>query len=162
MKNKFSGVLYMGLSTGIIEACIKEAKKSEYRFMLGCVVFKGTRIIAKAHNEIRSCANINPKFRRFYNSLHSEIAAFLNCKNWKNLKGADLLVMKVSKTTGSISNAKPCYHCQSAIKAVGIRNVYYSNADGSISMTKAKDLDATIEDLPPLNDEYNTSNTFTH
>ena len=153
----------MGLSTGIIEACIKEARKSEYRFMLGCVIFKGTRIISKAHNEIRSCANINPKFRRFYNSLHSEINALLKTKNWNKLKGADLLVIKVSKTTGSISNAKPCYHCQTAIKAVGIRNVYYSDKDGTISMIKAKDLNATIEDLPPLNEDSNTTSiTWSH
>lgn len=140
------------LSTGIIEACIKEAKKSEYIFKMGAVIFKGNRIIGKGHNAIRSCSNIDPKYRRFNNALHCELRALLSVKNWKNLKGADILVIKISKTTGSLSNAKPCYHCQQALKAVGMRNVYYSDTNGGISMTKAKDLNATIADLSPLND----------
>ena len=140
------------LGAGIVEACIKEAKKSEYRFKMGAVIFKGNRIIGKGYNAIRSCSSIDPKYRRFNNALHCELRALLSVKNWKNLKGADMLVIKISKTTGSLSNAKPCYHCQCALQSVGIRNVYFTDVNGTISMIKAKDLNLTIDDLTPLHE----------
>lgn len=130
----------MGLSVGIIERCISEAKKSDYRFKLGAVIFKGSRIISASHNYLRSCANIKPQYRKWSNSLHAEQAAILAAGEWSKLKGCDLLVMKISKTTGSISNARPCEFCMATMVHVGIKRVYYSDENGSIAVLDLRKL----------------------
>lgn len=126
----------MGLSIGIINRAIAEANKSTYNVRLGCVIFKGSRIISSAHNSIRCCSSINKRYRKWENSLHAEQAAILKAGNWDNLKGCSLLVLKVSKKEKLLSNAKPCKFCMATIKFVGIKNVYYSNENGEIVMEK--------------------------
>lgn len=122
----------MGLSVGVIKRCIEEANKSTYRFHIGCVIFKGNRIISSGHNYIRSCSSISAKHRAWENSLHAEQAAIINAGDKNKLKGCSILVMKVSKTNGYLSNAKPCPYCQASIDYVGIKNVYYTNEEGEI------------------------------
>ena len=124
----------MSLTVGIIERCISEARKSDYRFKIGAVIFKGPRIISSAHNYIRSCSAIKPQYRKWFNSLHAEQAAIINAGDVKKLKGCDILVMKVSKTEESISNAMPCKFCMASLIKVGIRKVYYSDDCGNISV----------------------------
>lgn len=120
------------ITSGVIKRCLEEAKKSEYIVKVGCVIFKGSKIISSAHNDLRSCSGISTKHRKWMNSLHAEQAAILNAGSWNKLKGCSLLVMKVSKTLSRLSNAKPCNFCEATIRYVGIKNVYYTNEDGEI------------------------------
>ncbi len=122
----------MGLTTGIINKAIEESEKSNYHIKMGCVIFKGTRIISYAHNGLRNCNGIHKRFRKWENSLHAEQAAALKAGNWDNLKGCSVLVLKVSKTEKLLSNAKPCKYCEATLKFLGIKNVYYSNSSGEI------------------------------
>ncbi len=122
----------MSITVGVIKRCIEEAKKSDFSVKIGCVIFKGSKIISSAHNNLRSCSGISEKHRKWRNSLHAEQAAILNAGSWDKLKGCSLLVMKVSKTKGYLSNAKPCKFCEATIRYVGIKNVYYTNEDGEI------------------------------
>ena len=128
----------MPITSGIIKLCLLESEKSNYRFKIGAVVFKGNRILSSGHNEIRS-SNIPSKHKLYNNSVHAEQAALLGT-DWNKLKGCSILVMRCSKTKGSLSNAKPCSLCQKLLAHIGIRNIYYSNEMGEIVHAKLEGL----------------------
>ena len=128
----------MPITSGIIKLCLLESEKSNYRFKIGAVVFKGNRILSSGHNEIRS-SNIPSKHNLYINSVHAEQAALLGT-DWNKLKGCSILVMRCSKTKGNLSNAKPCPLCQKLLAHIGIRNIYYSNEIGEIVHAKLEDL----------------------
>ena len=100
------------MTSGILKLALEEAESSTYRFRVGAVVFKGSRILASGHNGIRS-SRIHPLHKNYNNALHAEQDAILNVKDWSTLKGCSILVVKVSKTKGTISMAKPCPMCNS-------------------------------------------------
>lgn len=120
----------MGITVGIIKRCLEECEQSTYRFKIGAVVFSGKRIISSGHNGIRS-SSIHKKYKVYENSLHAEQSALLGA-DWRKLKNCSILVMKCSKTTKQISNAKPCIFCMSMLKHIGIKDIYYSNEHGEI------------------------------
>ena len=120
----------MPITSGIIKLCLLESEKSNYRFKIGAVVFKGNRILSSGHNEIRS-SNIPNKHKLYNNSVHAEQAALLGT-DWNKLKGCSILVMKCSKTLKQLSNAKPCPMCMKVLEHVGIKDIYYSNEQGEI------------------------------
>lgn len=119
------------MNVSIIKAAINEAEKSNCRFRIGCVIFKGKHIISKAHNEFRYKSNLHPKYKRFKFSLHAEQSAILNAR--KDLKRANILVVRLNND-GELLLAKPCKYCQAYIEKVGIRKVYYTNNIGEISL----------------------------
>ena len=120
---------------------MEEANKSEYIFHMGAVIFKGKRIISSGHNYIRSCSTIRPIYKKWSNSVHSELACILNAGDWRKLKGCDMLVMKISKKYGLLSNAKPCKYCLNTCLLVGIRRIYYTNEEGCIVSMDLNKLD---------------------
>ena len=120
------------LTSGIINLCIGEAKNSDYRFKIGAVIFKNTRILSSAHNELRYSCILGTKYRAWKNSLHAEQAAILKIKNKDILRGASMLIIKTSKTLGLLSNAKPCEWCIRSLIHFGFKSVYYSNEKGEI------------------------------
>ena len=128
----------MPITSGIIKLCLLESEKSNHRFKIGAVVFKGNRILSSGHNEIRS-SNIPSKHKLYNNSVHAEQAALLGT-DWNKLKGCSILVMRCSKTKGNLSNAKPCPLCQKLLAHIGIRNIYYSNEMGEIVHAKLEGL----------------------
>ena len=128
----------MPITSGIIKLCLLESEKSNYRFKIGAVVFKGNRILSSGHNEIRS-SNIPSKHKLYNNSVHAEQAALLGT-DWNKLKGCSILVMRCSKIKGNLSNAKPCPLCQKLLAHIGIRNIYYSNEMGEIVHAKLEGL----------------------
>ena len=127
------------ISSGIIKRCLEECEKSTYRFRIGAVIFKGSRIISSGHNGIRSSSQIKSKFKKYENSLHAEQAALMNI-NWNKVKGCSILVLKISKTKKQLSNAKPCPLCQKLLAHIGTHNIYYSNEMGEIVYSKLEDL----------------------
>ena len=118
------------LTSGIIKACLEEASKSTYIFKVGCVIFKGKRIIGVGHNGIRS-SKVHPKYKLFKNSLHAEQAALLGL-DWSGLKGMSVLVMRIRRSEGKLYLALHCKMCQSLLLEVGIRDCYFSGSDGQI------------------------------
>ena len=127
------------ISSGIIKRCLEECEKSTYRFRIGAVIFKGSRIISSGHNDIRSTSQIKDKYKKFENSLHAEQAALMNI-DWSKVKGCSILVIKISSSKGILSMAKPCKICQKLLTHIGIHNVYYSNEKGEIIKSKLEDL----------------------
>lgn len=119
------------ISSGIIKRCLEECEKSTYRFRIGAVIFKGSRIISSGHNGIRSVSQIKDKFKKYENSLHAEQAALISI-DWNKVKGCSILVMKISPSKGTLSMALPCEMCRAILNHVGIKNIYYTNQKGEI------------------------------
>lgn len=123
------------MTPGILKLSLEECEKSTYRFKMGAVVFKGTRILASGHNGIRS-SRIHPLHKYYNNSLHAEQNCILNVKDWSTLKGCSILVIRISKTRKILSLAKPCSMCMDLLRYVGIKTVFYSTSDGKIVSEK--------------------------
>jgi deoxycytidylate deaminase len=106
------------------------ATNSCYHIQLGCVIFKGKRIVSTGYNvACRSVRSINRKFIKFPGSIHAEVAAILAAK--QDLKGCDILVVRLGKM-GLLAQAKPCPMCMNYLDYVGIRQVWYSDTEGKV------------------------------
>lgn len=114
--------------SSILKLAIEEASKSNHKQRIGCVIFKGKRIISSAHNAVRS-NKIPHKFKNFLESSHAEAQCIIKAR--RNLKDYDILVVRLNNK-GEMLLAKPCEFCQDFIDFVGIRNVYYTTNDGKI------------------------------
>ena len=124
----------MPITSGIIKLCLLESEKSNYRFKIGAVVFKGSRILSSGHNEIRSVRYINNRYKTYLNTLHAEQAALLHL-DWNRLKNASICIIRATQN-GVLGNAKPCPMCMGLIQHVKIKTIWYSDADGNIVSTK--------------------------
>lgn len=95
-----------------VEKAANVAVESDYLYQLGALVFKGGKILSLGHNKIGS---------------HAEVDA-LNQLKPHQTRGADLLVVRVSKT--GLAMSKPCPICQIVIKNRGIKRVFYTTRNG--------------------------------
>lgn len=126
------------LSVGIINAAIKEAKKSSfYPFRLGAVIFNHNSILSVGYNQVRS-NHIPNEFKHFYETLHCETAAVLNYKkDLSNLKNCEMLVIRISRSVNNnLVMAKPCIWCERLLRKIQLKRVYYSNDLGEIVSLK--------------------------
>ena len=121
----------VSLTSGIITRALEECKLSNYRIRLGAVIFNKKAIISSGHNDIRS-SSVPEKHKVWPNSIHAEQDAVFNCRDWSKLKGCSILVLKLSKVTKELSNAKPCPTCLELLRFVGIKTIHYSNQFGNI------------------------------
>ena len=119
------------ISSGIIKRCLEECEKSTYRFRIGAVIFKGSRIISSGHNGIRSVFQIKNKFKKYENSLHAEQSALMNI-DWSKVKGCSIPVMRNSPSKRILGMSEPCETCMGILNHVGIKNIYYTNHKGEI------------------------------
>lgn len=94
----------------------EQALSSDYMYQLGALVFKGGKILAVGNNK----ANV-----------HAEVDA-LNQLKPHQTKGADLVVVRISKT--GLAMSKPCPICQIVIRNRGIKRVFYTTRNGMNTM----------------------------
>lgn len=118
----------------MLNRAIKEAHKSNYRYPLGAIIFKGKRILSVGHNQIgrgtNKCSTL------WSGSLHAEQAAILPLlKDPSKLKGASLLVTRL-KSKGLLGLAKPCEMCMDLIRIMGIKEVLYTTNEGFLERIK--------------------------
>jgi len=113
----------------LIKIAIKEAEKSNFKHRHGCVIFKGSKIIATGYNEIRHCQRLDRKYKRWVNSLHAEQKTIIFSD--VSVKRCSLLVIRINNK-GKLCNSKPCRLCMGLINDVGISKVYYSDSDGVV------------------------------
>ena len=111
----------------LIKKAISEAQKSKERHKIGAVVFKGSRIISSAFNELRYAKKLARKYKKFEFSLHAETKAILRAR--KDLRNHSILVVRVNKQ-GEFLLAKPCKYCMAYLEYVGIKTIYYSTKEG--------------------------------
>lgn len=101
---------------------IKAAMQSNYpKYTHGSCIESGGRIVSLGWNasEIK-----HPKMNMF--STHAETAALK--KAGDKAVGAKLYVVRLT-ASGKLATSKPCARCAVAIRAAGIRKVYYSISD---------------------------------
>lgn len=118
----------------IIKLAIEEAKKSNYKYKVGAIIFKSNRIYAKGHNyQSRPTGNLHPELRHPYFSIHAEIDAISKLK--RNSKNLDLLVIRiVGKKNIRLAMSKPCKYCQRAFKHILFNKIYFSNESGILEI----------------------------
>lgn len=114
------------MSIKFIPIAIKQAYKSNVRHHIGCVIYKGNKIISVGYSKRSYCKNIPDKFKRHDMSIHAEQMALIKAGEYA--KGAEMIVVRVNRK-GHLLLSKPCELCQGMIELFGIKNVYYSDDD---------------------------------
>lgn len=109
------------------------------RARVGAVVVDGNRIISSGHNSQKT-STIQDKYNKYRHfedlngslpRIHAEIAALTPLlKQGVDLTRANIYVYRELRD-GTISCARPCPACKQLIHELGIKNVYYSDWDGS-------------------------------
>lgn len=108
----------------IINLAIDEAKKSTYRFRIGCVIFDKKTVISKAFNSVHKARKkLHPMYQKWPGSVHAELDCIIKAR--RNLKGTSMLVVRLNRKD-NLRLAMPCSHCFKYIDHVGISRVYYS------------------------------------
>lgn len=99
------------------------ANESSHKQKLGAVVVKGSRILSRGFNTMKT----SPRSTHPWKSLHAEATALLGARC--NIEGADIYVARTTHD-GVIANSKPCPYCMKLIKSYGIKNVFYTDNEG--------------------------------
>ena len=114
----------MVISNKLIKLAIEEAKKSNYKQKVGCIIFDKKKILSKGYNTSqKSIKKLHPQFQGFPYSVHAEVDAIIKAR--KDLKGSSILVIRINKET-QFRLSKPCINCMKYIKHVEIKNIFYS------------------------------------
>ena len=124
------------LTIGILSRAIESARKSSmYPYRIGCVCFKGKKILSDGFNQKRTSKCIPDKYKKFIETLHAEQHAIMKIRDKTLLNGASILVVRVSRS-GRLSMARPCDNCLRSIKHFGFKDIWFSNSIGEIIMEK--------------------------
>jgi deoxycytidylate deaminase len=114
----------MNIQSTFINVVIEEAKKSDHKQKVGCIIFDKKKILSKGHNVCqRSIKKLHPKFQRYPFSVHAEVLAIINAK--RDLRGTSLLVVRINKKN-QFRLSKPCKDCMKYIEYVKIKNIFYT------------------------------------
>jgi len=121
------------IKTDMIEDLIKISMLSTCHYKHSAAVIKNGKILSMGIN-------------KFYNniSIHAEVDAVINyMKLYKknNIKGLDLIVIR--KSGNSLSLSKPCSHCSKFLKQKNVRNIIYSNENGSLVKKQAIEFESS-------------------
>ena len=118
------------MNKAILKQAVEEAKKSNYKFRVGAVMFSGSKIINKAYNDPNYIGYLRKHSR--FPTRHAEIMLFHNtfpdCS-------VDVLVVRVSKKD-KLTMARPCKTCMKYLIEKRVRRVYFTNYDGEIEKIK--------------------------
>ena len=102
----------------------------------GAVLVKGGNIINAGHNKW-SYSSFGRRFRhrdKGTSTLHAELATILNLDR-SVTQGADIYVVRVG-SEGKFKMSKPCPMCETALKHVGIKRVYYTTNNETLEYYK--------------------------
>ncbi len=66
--------------------------------------------------------------------LHAEIAALVRAKREVHT----LIIARILHGNGNIATSKPCPVCEAAIKAAGVKKVYYTNENGELILLRSE------------------------
>lgn len=107
------------------EIARKISKKSLYKHKIGAVLVRKNKIFGKGFNQTKT----HPKSNNMFLMRHAEFNAVLNSK-LDNLHGYEIYIYRETKSRGKLASAKPCIHCFSMLKTLGISKIYYSDYEG--------------------------------
>lgn len=72
----------------------------------------------------------NRKYEKVNVGIHAELDVIMK-SGIEDLSNYQMVVLRVDGT-GKLNNSRPCTGCASAIKQMGISNVFYSNSCGEV------------------------------
>lgn len=101
-----------------IQAAIETTEKSCFRQKLAAVVVYRGQIVGRGHNFAHSTG------KQYTDGQHAEITA-LNNTTARYRKGSTVYVTRIKGDI--LKMAKPCERCQTIMKKMGVKYVWYSN-----------------------------------
>lgn len=108
----------------------KLASKSDHHsYRLGCVIFKGSKVLSLGYNQIKT----HTQSPHDWKMIHAEFHALLGVAVC-DLRGASACVYRESRS-GRVGLAKPCKGCESLLFGAGLRKVYFTTDTGYDSYT---------------------------
>ena len=110
----------------MMQLAYKEAIKSKVRNRHGCVVARGARVLSVKRNKTKT----HPAGRNYTKMLHAEVACIVQLGEQHTL-GADMYVCRVMRDDKTFGMSRPCRDCQKMIADAGIKNVFYTDAEGN-------------------------------
>lgn len=112
----------------------KTAMKSSVSNRHSAALIKKDLIVKSSYNkfikEVR--VRIDNKTLTHYLTIHAEVNVICSYYDKKNVKGMDIIVIRVNKCGTRLKNSRPCNDCIVKLRKLGIRKVYYSNETGDI------------------------------
>jgi len=112
-----------------IYKAIEESLKSPLRCKHGCVIVKDKRIVAFGYNKYRGYNRHGTSHVNHRRSIHAEEDAINSCRK-RDLKDAELYVVRFNINSNETSNSKPCHNCKKiinfCIRKYGLKCAYYS------------------------------------
>lgn len=120
----------------------KNALNSSLHYKHSACILKNGKILAIGKNKYFK--NISIENERIKLSIHAEVDALFKHYN-KNLKGLDILIIRICDKSCNLKNSRPCNSCIEKLREKGIRKVYYSNDKGNIVYE-------FIENMPKIHD----------
>ena len=104
----------------------REAERSIHQHPVGCIIAKGSNIIARGHNQVRYKGR-GKRFTNYAESLHAERDATSKVSK-EYIQGATAYVYRKGKR-GTARLSKPCEHCRKLFELLGIKTVYYTDPE---------------------------------
>ena len=126
----------------IINTLKKNALNSSLHYKHSACILKNNKILSIGNNKYFKNILIENEIVKL--SIHAEIDALFKNSN-KNVKGLDILIIRVGEKSCNLKNSRPCNSCIEKLKEKGIRKVYYSNDKGNIVYE-------FLENMPKLHD----------
>lgn len=100
-------------------ACVAHRDRDCY-YQLCALVVKKNRVLSVGYNNPKTHPLAKTKMRQ----LHAEVAACIRCSK-DELRGAEIIVVR-ARRDHKVGMAQPCEACDTFIRNVGIRRVYYT------------------------------------
>lgn len=90
---------------------------------------------------LSSLMNFSPQLMLKFRLCMRCIVPYRSYQDYKThyLSGCDIYVIRLMRD-GSLGMSKPCQTCLTMIQKMGIRRVYYSDANGDIKMELASEM----------------------
>lgn len=120
----------MAIKNYIIDDLKQLAMKSDVSNKHSAALIKNNTILKYAFNKFVKKEVINDSI--YHLTIHAEINAIYSYYNKKNVKGFDIIVIRINKFGTELKNSRPCNHCIKKLIKLGISKVYYSNENGDV------------------------------
>ncbi|NJO65070.1 MAG: hypothetical protein HC836_45270 [Richelia sp. RM2_1_2] len=90
----------------------------------GAVLVYKNQILGIGFNDCKT----SPRSPHPWKTKHAEFSAVLSA-GLENLSGYDIYIVRKRKN-GELANSKPCQSCETMLKSLNVRKVYYSDDNG--------------------------------
>lgn len=119
----------------LVERAIQVAKTSEHeKWQLGAVMTRGSTFLSSAPNKFRNF----PWISHIHATYHAETQALRRCL-LNGSRGATMYVARVD-SKGYTRIARPCDKCMRTLYEAGVREVVYTNNEGSYTVERVPEL----------------------